>query len=266
MAGPSTKPYSVSELKAKLMKPALTSHYICQFSPPTPVQTWLNARNSASYSGEIFTSVNELLQISCSDASLPGSSLMTNDINDDRHGVSEKHAYRRLYDDRADFTFYVDNNYRVISFFEGWISYIVKEEGSGDQLKLHNYSYRARFPNTYKTDNLYIKKFERDTGRSNVGRSFEYQFINAYPISINSMPVSYEQSQLLKCTVSFSYERYIITKPDGYVGTPEPTQNPATGVPVSQSDTVTLYGPRSTDIPRNVQIDPNRPTLAQFNE
>jgi hypothetical protein len=42
---------------------------------------------------------------------------------------------------------------------------------------------------------------------------FTYQFINAYPISINSMPVSYDASQLLKCTVSFTYSRYVITRP-----------------------------------------------------
>ena len=212
MGGPSTKPYSVSELKAKLMKPALTSHYICQFSPPSEVVNWLNGRDKSPYSGENFANINELLQISCSDTSLPGSSLMTNDINDDHYGVSEKHAYRRLYDERVDFTFYVDNNYRIISFFEGWISYIVGEEGSGGRLRDPNYFYRVRFPKSYKTKALYITKFERDTSRLDAGRSLEYQFINAYPISINSIPVSYEQSQLLKCTVSFSYERYIINK------------------------------------------------------
>ena len=34
------------------------------------------------------------------------------DINNDRTGVTEKHAYRRMFDDRIDFTFYVDaSNY-----------------------------------------------------------------------------------------------------------------------------------------------------------
>jgi hypothetical protein len=30
-------------------------------------------------------------------------------------------AYRRLYDDSLDLTFYVDRNYNVIEFFDGWV-------------------------------------------------------------------------------------------------------------------------------------------------
>ena len=227
MAGPSTKPYSVSELKAKLMKPALTSHYICNFTPPPDVQKWLEFRGPSKFSGEIFNPENdELFQLHCSDASLPGSTLTTNSINDDYYGVSEKHVYRRLYDESAQFTFYVDSNYKIISFFEGWMSYIVGEEGGEGRLDDLNYFYRVRFPKSYKTRYLYITKFERDTGRPNAGGSLQYQFINAYPISINSMPVSYEQSQLLKCTVAFSYERYIINKIPGYK-VPIAVKNPA---------------------------------------
>ena len=68
----------------------------------------------------------------------------------------------------------------------------------------------------YKTDNLYITKFEKDynspqkLGEELVPRTLTYQFINAFPISINSMPVSYEGSDVLKCTVSFTYSRYVI--------------------------------------------------------
>jgi hypothetical protein len=269
-APPIPKPQLLKGLKSKLLRPALTSHYICGFNPVGTakigaVDKWLSGRSGAGFAGEDYKSNTDLFQLSCCEASLPGSTLMTNDITDDYHGVSQKHAYRRLYDDRADFTFYVDNNYKIVSFFEGWLAYIVGEDDNGGKLGNLDYSYRVRFPETYKTDGLYITKFERDSGTKNAGqRVLQYHFKQAYPISINSMPVSYDQSQLLKCTVSFTYERYILTKSAGYVGTQEPKPRTATGVPVSQSDTVTLYGPRSTDIPRNVQIDPNRPTLAQI--
>ena len=53
-----------------------------------------------------------------------------------------------------------------------------------------------------------VRKFERD-----YGQILEYEFINAYPTSITSMPVSYDTSSLLKCTVSFSYIRYILKPP-----------------------------------------------------
>jgi hypothetical protein len=213
MAGPSTRTYSVADLKARLMRPALTSHYVCRFQPPQDVVEWMAARSDAGASGENYndTFIQELIEISCSEASLPGSSLTTNDVNDDYTGVTQKFAYRRLYDSTADFTFYVDNNYTTLSFFEGWLSYIVREDiTSGVQNE--NYFYRVRFPESYRTPYLYITKFEKDHNSLESGPYLNYQFIGAYPISISSMPVNYDQSQLLKCTVSFTYDRYVLTK------------------------------------------------------
>ena len=215
MAGPTVKPYRMTDIKSKLLRPALTSNFICEFKPPTDVNNFLQQRTTAGFDGGQYTGENqELIQLSCSEASLPGSSLATNEINNDYTGVTERHAYRRLYDDRADFTFYVDSNYYVIDFFENWISYVVGENnlrGQEDRI----YNYRVNFPkgdgkkdSGYQTDDLYITKFERDYS----GRRLSYKFINAYPISINSMPVSYDSSQLLKCTVSFTYSRYIINR------------------------------------------------------
>ena len=37
-----------------------------------------------------------------------------------------------------------------------------------------------------------------------------YNFVRAFPIAVASMPVSYDASQLLKCTVSMAYTRYFI--------------------------------------------------------
>jgi hypothetical protein len=64
----------------------------------------------------------------CSEATLPGSNLATFEINDNFHGVTERHAYRRVYDDRIDLTFYVDaDNYIPIKYFETWMKYVVGE-------------------------------------------------------------------------------------------------------------------------------------------
>ena len=207
MAGTDPRVVSISEIKSKLLRPALTSNYICDFQPPT--SGFLQARIDAQNSSKRY----DKLSLACSEASLPGSSLMTNEINDDRTGVTERHAYRRQYDDRADFTFYVDlEEYYVIKLFESWIGYAVNEqygENPGDL----TYNYRVNFPDDYSTGgknggSLSITKFERDYGTTK--RSLVYNFVKAFPISINSMPVSYESSELLKCTVSFTYSRYWI--------------------------------------------------------
>ena len=231
MAVSPPKPYSMSEIKSKLMRPALTSHFECQFNLPQSVLNFYKEKQKAFGSKEKdFREIPELISLSCCDATLPGSTLYTHDVTD-YTGVMEKIPYRRVYDDRADFTFYVDHDYEVIKFFEVWMQYIVDEqytEKDAGGMKKLNYSYRVNYPdgtgkegkniNTGYRTSIFLKKFERDYGRiqgdihtTKKSDCLTYNFIQAYPLGIMSMPVSYESSQLLKCTVSFSYIRYVIT-------------------------------------------------------
>ena len=241
MAAPAPSKKTVSDLKALLLRPSLTSQFQCWFNPPIAVRNWVQQRASAGI-GNGYES--EFISLSCSEASLPGSSLATHEINNDFTGVTERHVYRRQYDDRADFTFYVDHEYNIIQFFENWMSFIVNEQVSGG-VDNTNFSYRVNFPNDYKSI-IYIKKFEKDY----VGRVLQYKFINAYPISITSMPVSYESSQLLKCTVSFNYSRYVIGGGDNLT---------------QPRESLTLNRPNGEQIQVN-DIDPNRPLQAQLAE
>ena len=213
---------SVDKIKANLLQPALTSHFIVDIPFPKygtsegGFAKYLIS-NGVKYDGE-------KLRLLCSEATLPGSSLGTHENNSDFTGVTEKFAYRRLYDDRIDFTFYVDaENYLPIRFFEAWIKYIIGESispGAGRlSSKNSNYFYRARYPEYYiAPEGLTITKFERTSknkkSANHEGNSLIYNFVNSYPISITSMPVSYDASSLLKCTVSFSYIRYYVGAKD----------------------------------------------------
>ena len=186
----------VSKLKSTLLKPALTSNYICEFTSPSSVE---------SLTGFVKPS-NELITLSCSEASLPGSSVATMDITNDHHGVTEKHGYRRMYDDRADFQFYVDSDYKMIGYFESWIAYITGNSETNPNRLESTYNYRVQYPKDYRT-NFLITKFERNLE----GKYLRYEFIDAFPSSINSMPISYDASQLLKVSVSLSYSRYVVS-------------------------------------------------------
>lgn len=201
---------SISDIKSKLLAPALTSHYQCWFNPPGKIDL-KNPRQSSGFRSWLkefknFPYDDEFLSLSCTEAVLPGSSMMTNEINDDFTGVTERHAYRRQFDDRADFTFYVDKDrYYIIRFFEYWLSYMTGESiASG--LEDKEYFYRVSYPEDYQSPALYVVKFEKDYA----GKYLQYRLLQAYPISISSMPVSYDSSQLLKCTISFTYTRYIL--------------------------------------------------------
>lgn len=217
----------MTELKTQLMRPATTSHFECSFTPPGPVQTFIKQRYAAG-AGINFTGYTlDKINISCCDAYLPGSSLQTGNMTDSYTGVTETYAYRRAYDNRSDFTFYVDyldaglgtQGYTTILFFEAWMAFIAGETNFTGQQN-PNYFYRVNFPDDYMSKVMEINKFEKEAS----GSYLNYRFINAYPISIASMPVSYESSQVLKCTVSFSYQRYVIKLASGIVNpTVQPT-------------------------------------------
>lgn len=227
---------SVSKIKANLLHPALTSHFIVDIPFP---KYGTSAGGFAKYltSNDVKYDA-EKLRLLCSEATLPGSSLATHENTTDFTGVTEKFAYRRIYDDRIDFTFYVDAvNYLPIRFFEAWIKYIVGESitpGNGRlSSKNPNYFYRVRYPEYYIAEQgLKVTKFERtsksEKSTNHEGNTLIYNFVNAFPLSITSMPVSYESSSLLKCTVSFSYIRYYTGSKD-FPSTPESSSKSPNG-------------------------------------
>tara|TARA_Y100001963_G_C6459453_1_gene299457 strand:- start:73 stop:555 length:483 start_codon:yes stop_codon:yes gene_type:complete len=157
------------------------------------------------------------INLLCSEATLPGSTLNTHEVTNDYHGVTEKMAYRRIYDDTFGLTFYVDRNYNVIRLFERWIDYISGITDPGIY-KSPFVNQRIAYPDTYKQD-IFLTKFERDhySDESKVRKNMlEYTFVKAFPRDITAIPVSYEASQVLKCNVSFSFIRYVVEKSIGF--------------------------------------------------
>ena len=240
----------VGDIKTFLLNPATTSHFYVHLNLPSKFLTYLN-QNKVFYD-------SETLSLMCCEATLPGSNMATLEINGDFHGVTERHAYRRVYDDRIDLTFYVDaQNYTSIRLFEVWMKYIAQEAADtpqsdkspnedpisklkGSTSRYPNYFYRFNYPDNYMSDDMIITKFERSSplktivpGKSilSTGGGFlTYNFYRCFPISISSMPVSYDSSQLLKCTVSISYIRYVMdtaSDPPPIVAAPNGSIRPA---------------------------------------
>ena len=108
MAGVTPENLTVSKIKSRLLNVAQSSLYRVTLSVPQAV------RDTLSLSSVDYDNIDLL----CSEASLPGSSLTTHEVNNDYHGVTEKMAYRRLYDETIGLTFYVDRNYKVIELIE----------------------------------------------------------------------------------------------------------------------------------------------------
>jgi len=241
-------------LRTKILAPALTSHY--EVKIPVGSGT-LNSILKAI----VGIDGQENLNISCSETNLPGSSIATFEVKNDYAGVTERYAHRRMYDDRIDFTFYVDSNkYLPIRFFEAWMRFVTGESGTrtdGETRNLTNpgYHYRMNFPESYRCERgLKIVKFER-----NYRSSLEYEFIGAYPLSVGSMPVSYDGSNLLKCTVSMTYLRYVITEateanrtPEPAVDTQVPDQAPDAGDAMDGGGSLPLAQEKESKVQQNI--------------
>jgi len=199
---------TLAEIKAKLLNPATTSHFQVNIGKPTDDGSFQKFLSETGAFND-----QDRLNLLCCESSLPGSSFATTEVTNDFSGVTERHVNRRIYDQRTDFTFYTDaEQYLPIRFFEAWMNYITNESvspGRTGSVKDPNFFYRMKFPNSYK-GSLEITKFEKNLEERKSAKALTYSFVNAFPLAINSTPVSYESSSLLKCTVSFTYSRYYI--------------------------------------------------------
>ena len=224
----------VSDVKANLLRPATTSHFEVEVPIPNAL--------SSKWSG---VGKQDKIQLMCSETVLPGSNLATFEIDNDRTGVTEKHVHRRIFDDRIDLTFYVDAGlYQPIRFFEDWMAFITNgtfnedsnnersvTEAMDSELIDKSYNYRLRYPDDYiKDQGLIVRKFEKD--HQNI---LEYEFVRAFPLAINSMPVSYDTSSLLKCSVSMSYIRYYVKNLDKTYAYPPITPKGSTPTATQQA-------------------------------
>jgi hypothetical protein len=190
--------YSTDEL-IKKFKPALTS-YFSVFIP-----------------GKFGKADNDDINFLAYEAVLPGTSLETGQVFGDRQGITEQYANKRVYPP-VDVSFYIDQDYKVIEFFEQWISTIAPNRGNSGNVDSYT---KFQYPNRYET-NVIITKFEKnfrspsqrlvkDGVYSMPGSRVEYKLLNAYPINLISIPVSYSQSDILRTTVTFNYDVYRYT-------------------------------------------------------
>lgn len=157
------------------------------------------------------------------EAVLPGTSLELAQVSGDVQGIVEQYPIKRVYP-AVDVSFYIRRSYETIRFFESWMEKISPLQGSSIDRKSF---IKFNYPESYECD-INIVKYERDMrpsgqrlgkgsseGNINDPQSTTYTLINAYPSNIISIPVSYDQSNVLRTTITFNYDRYVYHKHKG---------------------------------------------------
>ena len=211
------RPYKTSDLKSKITNLAQTSVYQIKIQPPAGLNTLLKeVGRDLDY-----VRAGEDIELLCDSAVLPGSSFATHEPTNDYAGVTERMAYRRMYDGTLDLSFMVDRSYNVIEMLDGWLDFIsgVGITGNRQSYKSRHANYRMTYPEQYRTE-LYLTKFEKDVSYPDdfgdvidafldPPKQLLYTFVGAFPSSVTSTPVSYGPSDVLRINLSFSYMRYV---------------------------------------------------------
>jgi hypothetical protein len=146
-------------------------------------------------------------------ASIPTTAFATAEAYD-YLGITEKVAHNRQFT-QTQMEVYVDSEYKTLKFFEHWMEFIASgahnqslttpaEQKPEIPITRKNYITRFQYPDYYKSNATRIIKFERD-----YKRQLEYNFVGLFPMSMNEISVSYQDSQIMTVGVSFMYDRYI---------------------------------------------------------
>ena len=189
------RPRRISDFKPTFTNLAQTSHYQVIFGGlPLGVRQHLNVRE-VNY--RFITETSGLL---CSNAVLPGAALATAQVVGNYAGVTENMAHTKIFN-KINLEFYVDNQYKSLKFLEHWIEFIAN--GSGEDQSRKDYFFRMEYPDDYKAYQTKIIKFDRDYKEEMI-----YNVYGMFPQQLNSIPVKYEGSQVLKATATFMFDRY----------------------------------------------------------
>ena len=193
---PAPRPRGISDIMPKLQNVAQTSQFLVKFVLPRgECRTFLRRKGI----NDRFISDN--IGLLCSDAVLPGSAMATLNTAGDYQGLIERFAHTRNFT-QVNFDFYVDNEYKSLKFLEHWMEFV--SGGAIADPSSDTYHFKMRYPDEYKSNDTRVVKFER-----NYSQFLEYRFVGMFPLSLNSTRVSYQNSQVLKATATFSFDRYI---------------------------------------------------------
>ena len=174
--------------------------------------------------------LGDYLRLFCSEAVLPGSSLVNAEIPGIRQGMMTQIGVMRRMTDLT-LTFFSQKDYYTNDVFNAWMEFISPTRlGTGSfgtstrQRRNDKASYRRlKYPDQYKCEieitafsNDIFQKSERldDTNIQSVQiqSSITYYVQNAFPINIIAAPLAYGNAQLIKTSIVFKFDNFFVDR------------------------------------------------------
>ena len=223
----------VDKIRDTVARPSLDTYYQVMFSFGGEWLSTLSSlgQGSTRTQGKGF---QEKMSLLCTQAEIPGTSYVPSSAIGHRQGIQEEFPNLRNFPP-LNLSFYCDADHVILEVLESWMSYINPiQTGSRESSACSRFNY----PEEYK-ETIHITKFERDTFiRKSRNSSYQsditmYEFVNVWPSDLTSMRVAYGDSNVLKCTIQFAYDRFfttfnnkdiqkqVISTPDGVVNSNE---------------------------------------------
>ena len=218
---------STREISQTLGRPSLDTLYQVLFSFGN-FQTWLEGfGKDEGYKRTQGRGFREKLSLLCAEAEIPGTSFQTSLAVGHHQGIQEEFPNLRTFPP-LNLTFYVDADHVVLEIFESWMTYINPITNAKRNVNAYG---RFNYPEDYK-EILHITKFERDTFikeideespksldssgtdvviRESTTKLTSYEFVNVWPTNMTSMRVAYGDTNVLRCSVQFAYDRFFTT-------------------------------------------------------
>lgn len=162
-----------------------SSRYAVMMTPPKSLGNIVNMRK---------------LLLFCSEISLPGQALTTNQIR--TYGEIREVPSEKMFDNIS-MTFYVDNNMEVKLFFDRWMD-----------------SIQNPYTRTFEYYDNYITDLDIDVEDLKDRKRYSVKLSECYPKSISPVSLGYETKDVMKLQVSMNYKYWRSTP----YGTPKETK------------------------------------------
>ena len=227
----------VDKIKSTVARPSLDTFYEVNFSfgGENLTSPWLKTLSGIGKRRTQGTDFKQKMKLMCTQAEIPGTSFVESSVTGHHQGITEAFPNLRNFPP-LDLVFYVDADHVILEVFEKWMTYINPIFDSG--IRDNSAFTRFNYPEDYK-ETIHVTKFERDTFiRESRNASYQssmtsYEFRNAWPIDLSSMRVAYGDSNVLRCNVKLSYDRFftsfnatdiqkqVVNTPNGIVNSKE---------------------------------------------
>lgn len=151
------------------------------------------------------SSTGSRVLLMCDEVSLPGVQTSTGTTVRYAGGAPINYPTNPIYND-LQLSFMCDTQMKALQFLNDWFGQIYTVTGTG-----MNRSYRLNYPEQYRCKEMFVEKRDR-TSSSEIGTvNAKYTLYDAWPYSIDQIPLSYGSSQLVKVTANFYYTNWDVS-------------------------------------------------------